>query len=336
MTQYCLSQNHWIDVSYHDFNGFPIINWYKKPLEADVNDDNGCQLFQDWYRDYRAYQLRLFFVSGFLLCADICARMYNVPTLSLSWAYSLCLACHFFLQERIKDFEYCSLSHAQGCDPWPNTLIFIMIDFFFPLEKTRDSIPDLKCTGSVFVLSVSYKCNFIFMLKKGNHYENESTVPISWAYSLCRSFFTLVNFLRKRIKDFEYYLELRVSYVRFDTHVFVIRVCVRMYKHTYSTYVQTYIQIRDSYVHTYIHTDSWFESMYVCTYIHTYFHTYIQRFIVYARVVDVWFSLTALLKTANDEKSSTELTRNMAPGRCTCGVHVWVSVCVCVCKHACM
>ena len=49
------------------------------------------------------------------------------------------------------------------------TLIFIMIDFFFPLKKTRDSIPDLKCTGSSFVLSVSVrKCTNtrFFTLKK--------------------------------------------------------------------------------------------------------------------------------------------------------------------------
>jgi hypothetical protein len=47
------------------------------------------------------------------------------------------------------------------------TLIFIMIDFFFPLKKTRDSIPDLKCTGSSFVLSVSVKMHkYTFTQKK--------------------------------------------------------------------------------------------------------------------------------------------------------------------------
>ncbi len=29
-----------IDVRYHDFNGFPVVNWYYKPLKA----DNGRQL----------------------------------------------------------------------------------------------------------------------------------------------------------------------------------------------------------------------------------------------------------------------------------------------------
>ena len=30
-----------IDARYHDFNSFPVVNWYYKPLKA----DNGCQLF---------------------------------------------------------------------------------------------------------------------------------------------------------------------------------------------------------------------------------------------------------------------------------------------------
>ncbi len=33
-----------IDARYHDFNGFPAVNWYYKPLKA----DNGRQLFWDW------------------------------------------------------------------------------------------------------------------------------------------------------------------------------------------------------------------------------------------------------------------------------------------------
>jgi hypothetical protein len=33
-----------IDVRYHDFNGFPVVNRHKKPLTA----DNGRQLFWDW------------------------------------------------------------------------------------------------------------------------------------------------------------------------------------------------------------------------------------------------------------------------------------------------
>jgi hypothetical protein len=29
-----------IDARYHDYNGFPVVNWYPKPLKA----DNGRQL----------------------------------------------------------------------------------------------------------------------------------------------------------------------------------------------------------------------------------------------------------------------------------------------------
>ncbi len=51
-----------------------------------------------------------------------------------------------------------------------NTLIFIMIDFFFLLQKkTRVSIPDPKCTCSSSVLSVSVRksTNRVFLsLKK--------------------------------------------------------------------------------------------------------------------------------------------------------------------------
>jgi hypothetical protein len=30
-----------IDARYHDFNGFPVVDWHQKPLKA----DNGRQLF---------------------------------------------------------------------------------------------------------------------------------------------------------------------------------------------------------------------------------------------------------------------------------------------------
>ncbi len=33
-----------IDARYHDFNSFPVVNWYWKPLKA----DNGRQLLWDW------------------------------------------------------------------------------------------------------------------------------------------------------------------------------------------------------------------------------------------------------------------------------------------------
>jgi hypothetical protein len=65
----------------------------------------------------------------------------------------------------------CAAAHVlEVCYEQVHTLIFIMIDFFFPTKKkTRDSIPDLKCTGSSFVLSVSVKKSTntrFFTLKK--------------------------------------------------------------------------------------------------------------------------------------------------------------------------
>jgi hypothetical protein len=38
-----------IDVRYRDSNGFPVVNWYKKPLKA----DNGRQWLWDWQYQYK-------------------------------------------------------------------------------------------------------------------------------------------------------------------------------------------------------------------------------------------------------------------------------------------
>ena len=46
------------------------------------------------------------------------------------------------------------------------TLIFIMTVFCFLDKKTQVHIPEPKCTGSVFVLSVLYQYRFFLMLKK--------------------------------------------------------------------------------------------------------------------------------------------------------------------------
>ncbi len=116
-----------------------------------------------WHVDWRCTYIHAYMAHP---CTHtLVVRVYWLSYTSIPVAKGLngdALACWLKMYIHTSIHTYIHDPSLTWC-VWQGTLIFIMIDFFFPLKKTRDSIPDLKCTGSVFVLSVSYKCNFIFM-----------------------------------------------------------------------------------------------------------------------------------------------------------------------------
>ncbi len=118
-----------------------------------------------------------YFQSVGCMCVNVCIYIHTYTHIYIyahTHIYIYIYICYFQgalpVMEAVIFFQcmHANMNHHvyfQGI----GTLIFIMIDFFFPLEKTRVSIPHPKCTRSSFVLSVSVgkSTNRVFLsLKK--------------------------------------------------------------------------------------------------------------------------------------------------------------------------
>ncbi len=127
-------------------------------------------------------------LSIWFMVRSICTYIHSIVM-----CFFLSVVVHFFvtLQSITCTFSCSLLGHTRhGIQNWiyallkiyTNTLICIMIDFVFPTKRNSSSIPDPKCTGSRFVLSVfvQISTNTVFCsgTKKDNHYA-------SWSFFQC-------------------------------------------------------------------------------------------------------------------------------------------------------